>query len=82
LAGRFHAVFLKSQNGLTAPCAAAGRQRPFERFFQRESSRNFLISQQMSTFTPEIRIESAESARVPSGLVDSVARPGQLIDFY
>ena len=42
---------------------------------------NFLINQQMSTFTLEIRIESAESARVPSGAVDSIDRRGQLHRF-
>jgi hypothetical protein len=38
---------------------------------------NFLINQQMSTFTPEIRIESAESARVPRGeVIDSADQRG------
>jgi hypothetical protein len=43
---------------------------------------NLLINQQMSTFTPEIRIESAESARVPRGPVDSAGRPGPSHRFF
>jgi hypothetical protein len=43
---------------------------------------NFLIYQQMSTFTTEIRIESAESARVPSGAVDSAGRRGPSHRFF
>jgi hypothetical protein len=43
---------------------------------------NFLINQQMFTFTHEIRIESAESARVPSGAVDSTDRRGPSHRFF
>ena len=43
---------------------------------------NFLINQQMSTFTLEIRIESAESASVPRGEVDSAGRRGQIHRFF
>jgi hypothetical protein len=43
---------------------------------------NFLINQQMSTFTLEIRIESAESASVPCVPVDCTARPGRLHRFF
>jgi len=42
---------------------------------------NFLINQQMSTFTPEIRIESAESASLPRCRSIAQIFAGQLIDF-
>ena len=43
---------------------------------------NFLINQQMSTFTTEIRIESAESARVPSGELDSAVPARSIASNY
>jgi hypothetical protein len=43
--------------------------------------KNFLINQQMSTFTSKIRIESAESASVPCCRSIAQIRAGQLIDY-
>jgi hypothetical protein len=55
-----------SQNGLTVPTLLLleGNDR-LSSFYTGKVRENFLINQRMSTFTPEIRIESAKAARVP-----------------
>jgi hypothetical protein len=44
--------------------------------------KKFLVNQQMSTFTPEIRIESAESASVPRCWSTSQISAGQIHRFF
>jgi hypothetical protein len=79
--------FFKYVKWLTAPRAANSCRWKASNDRLSSSSKgrvreNFLINQQMSTFTSEIRIESAESARVPIGEVDSADRRGQIHRFF